>query len=104
MSKPKQHPTEVPGLILEDMHRTKHFLNASQWEAPEPKHIRAVMTMAGWSGEEFARRIDVAGRTVRRWLKGNRPIPYAAWCVLCVQAGLGGIWNARLLNTKQKEA
>jgi hypothetical protein len=66
---------------------------ASEWEAPTGQEVRAGLQLANWSGEEFSRRIKVDGRTVRRWVLDEKPIPYAAWCVICVEAGLGKIWK-----------
>lgn len=63
------------------------------WVTPSGQEIKAALAMAGWSGVEFSRRISVNDRTVRRWLSGELPIPYVAWCVLCVEANLGKIWQ-----------
>lgn len=62
------------------------------WAVPSPDEVRAVLRMSNWSGEEFSKRIGVENRTVRRWTAGDKPINYSAWCVLCLQAGLGHIW------------
>lgn len=64
----------------------------SDWTEPTANEVRAVMKMANWSGEELGRRVGVTGRTVRRWLQGEKAITYPSWCVLCAQAGLGNIW------------
>lgn len=63
------------------------------WSHPSGMEIKAALSMAGWSGEEMARRLSVDGRTVRRWTGDDKQIPYAAWCVLCLEAGLGEIWK-----------
>ncbi len=63
------------------------------WVAPQGVEIKAALQLAGWSGEEYARQIGVDGRTVRRWVGDEKTIPYTAWCVLAVQAGLGLIWQ-----------
>ncbi|MGH1472687.1 MAG: helix-turn-helix domain-containing protein [Cellvibrionaceae bacterium] len=67
--------------------------SSDDWETPTSTEIRAVLNMAGWTGEELARRVDVKGRTVRRWTSGESGIPYAVWCVLCCEANLGTIWK-----------
>lgn len=54
---------------------------------------KKTLAMTGWSAVEFPRKIDTNDRTVRRWLSGDQPIPYAVWCVLCVEANLGQIWK-----------
>jgi len=64
-----------------------------EWTEPTAGEVRTALKMASWSGEEFSRRLGLDSRTVRRWTLGEKPINYAAWCVLCVQAGLGQIWT-----------
>ena len=63
------------------------------WVPPSGEEIKAALQLAGWSGLELSRRVNVDGRTVRRWTLDERDIPYAAWCVLCVEAGFGEIWK-----------
>lgn len=65
----------------------------SHWVEPTAEEVRAVMKMANWNGEEFARQIGVKGRSARRWANGETAINYASWCVLCAEAGLGQIWK-----------
>jgi DNA-binding transcriptional regulator YiaG len=62
------------------------------WKPPSSDEIKAALSMAGWSGVEFSKRVGVTDRTVRRWISGDLIIPYAPWCILCMQAGLGCIW------------
>lgn len=66
---------------------------ALAWEPPTGDEIRMVLAMAGWSGVEFSKKIHTNDRTVRRWIGNELPIPYSAWCVLCVEANLGEIWR-----------
>ncbi len=73
--------------------RPECLQKAARWVVPTVEEIKAVLAMTGWSGVEFSRKIDTNDRTVRRWLSGDQPIPYAAWCVLCVEANLGQIWK-----------
>lgn len=63
------------------------------WQAPTGLEVRAALSMAGWSGEEFARRLGVNGRTVRRWLLDEKPISYLAWVFLAAKAGLAKMWE-----------
>ena len=67
--------------------------SAKEWTTLTGEEVRIALAMANWSGVEFARRINTNDRTVRRWLGGEQPIPYVAWCVLCVEANLGAIWK-----------
>lgn len=64
----------------------------AEWVPPCGDEIRAALSMANWSAEEFARRVGVNGRTVRRWVLGESDVAYSAWCVLAAQAGLGHVW------------
>jgi hypothetical protein len=51
------------------------------------------MAKAGWDIEDFAARIKTTTRTIYFWLEGRSHIKYAAWCVLCEQAGVSAIWT-----------
>lgn len=73
--------------------RPECLLAHKDWAEPTADEVRAALEMSGWSGEAFSRGIGVDGRTVRRWTLGEKQINYSAWCVLCVQAGLGHIWT-----------
>ena len=74
--------------------RPESLSSASDWKPPTGDEIRAALSMAGWSGVEFAKTINTNDRTVRRWIGNELPIPYSAWCVLCVEANLGEIWRS----------
>lgn len=63
------------------------------WSAPTPGEIRAALQAAGWTGEMCGKKLGINPRTARRWLGGEVDIPYAAWSVICVEAGLGYIWS-----------
>jgi len=65
---------------------------SDEWAEPTGDEIKAALSMAGWTGVELSRRVGVDPRTVRRWTGDEKSMPYAAWCVLCAQAGLGSIW------------
>ncbi len=62
------------------------------WQPPNGLELRAALSMAGWNCEEFARCIGVTGRSVRRWVLNECPIPFAAWCILAAKAGFGNLW------------
>ena len=40
-----------------------------------PKQLRNVLQNLGLNQSELARMLDVDGRTVRRWIKGESPVP-----------------------------
>lgn len=62
--------------------RPECLKKAIEWSAPSGHEIKIALSIAGWSGVEFSRKIDTNDRTVRRWLGDELPIPYAAWCIL----------------------
>ena len=78
------------------------------WVQPTPDEIREVIRLAGvnrglkrLTGVQVADLVGVAStgvgagrgsRTVRSWV-GQGRIPYAAWAILCAEAGLGFIWR-----------
>lgn len=71
---------------------------ANDWAQPTPDEVREVLRRAGLSGSATAKLLGIqSGRTIRRWTSDHDqvPIPYAAWAILCYQAGLGAIWEAK---------
>ncbi|MDG6882822.1 Uncharacterised protein [Phocoenobacter uteri] len=64
-----------------------------QWIQPTPDEIREVIFRSGWTQSETARYLGVTARQVNRWVKGEAKINYAAWAILCHEAGLGKIWG-----------
>jgi DNA-binding transcriptional regulator YiaG len=40
-----------------------------------PSRLADVLATLGWSAAELARRLNVSERTVRRWGRGDQPIP-----------------------------
>lgn len=79
--------------------RPETLCEYSSWTAPTPDEIHAVLNMANWTTSEFARKAGLEDRPVRRWARGEKQIPYLAWCVLCAQAGLGELWRAPLVSS-----
>lgn len=63
------------------------------WKPPEPGEIKGALQLACWTGEQFAKAVGVNPRSARRWISGEHDIPYAVWAVVCVEAGLGNIWQ-----------
>lgn len=71
------------------------------WESPTPDEVRELIVYAGQvtgkdklTGSEVARLTGIKdGRTIRKWTapreaKNHTPIPYAAWRLLLLYAGL----------------
>lgn len=69
--------------------------NPKEWMTPTGNEIRAALAIAGWSQTEFARRIGVDDRTVRRWVleEEGKTIPFLAWSFLVAKSGLAQMWN-----------
>ena len=67
--------------------------HADNWDHPSPTEIKTAMQAAGWRSVDLHKAMGVFDRTVRRWTSGEKPMPYATWCVLCAQAGYGEIWK-----------
>lgn len=63
------------------------------WARPTGAEIAAAISMAGLNGTSFSRMVGVYGRTVRRWLSDDAPMPYAAWAWLAARAGLAELWR-----------
>ena len=69
---------------------------AESWTRPTCDEVREVVSRT-FTDDQAARYLGLGsqgGRTVRRWIKGESQIPYAAWALLCEAAGLGCIWKA----------
>ena len=74
--------------------REECLMPFSEWTPPNTNEIRSAMKMASLTGSAFANMVGVKNsRTVRRWTGGEVEIPYAAWAILCYQAGFGVIWK-----------
>ncbi|EPL60386.1 KorC repressor protein [Stutzerimonas stutzeri B1SMN1] len=75
------------------------------WQAPTPDEVRELLRIiaahkgiAKFTGGMAARFLglgDQGDRTLRRWTGGATPIPYAAWALLCHEAGFGIIWQRK---------
>lgn len=65
---------------------------ASECRTPTPREISCALEHARLSVSAAAALLGVKGRTIRRWTAGEAEIPYAAWSILCYQAGYPEIW------------
>lgn len=52
--------------------------NQSEHRPNDPDYVRELLTKAGISQREAARRLGVTDRTMRHWCAGTAPIPYTA--------------------------
>ena len=58
------------------------------YQPPTFEALRVVMKSQGWTGAKVAALVGVDSRTVRRWTGNERPVPYSAWRLLLIYAGL----------------
>jgi len=85
------------GTIAEQMGdlniHTLHLYTDPQYQPPTPADIRALIRQLGLKSSEVARVVGVSSETVRKWqtssdLSGHKPMPYGAWRLLLIEAGL----------------
>lgn len=67
--------------------------NSPEYQPPSWVEVRAVVRRLRMTGSELADFVGVQPRTVRKWLAppdaaNNSPIPYAAWRLVLVEAGI----------------
>jgi DNA-binding transcriptional regulator YiaG len=55
---------------------------------PTSDEVREVKRLSGKTGKQIADMLGVDGRTVRKWVGGEREMPYAAWRLLVFSVGL----------------
>jgi hypothetical protein len=70
---------------------------AAGWQKPRGTEVREVITRCDMTATEVEAFLGLSsksgGRQIRRWISEEAPIPYAAWALLCAEAGLGCIWE-----------
>ncbi len=73
----------------EPRRETRLPFSSELYRAPTKDEFRTVTQLLGLTGKQVA---DLVGaedaRTVRRWIGGERDIPYSVWRVLLIDAGL----------------
>ncbi|PKD40507.1 transcriptional regulator [Methylomonas sp. Kb3] len=65
------------------------------WPTPTGDEVREIIRMTTLTGGQVAKLVGLTSngsRTVRRWVSGESPIPYAVWAILCDCAGYSSIW------------
>ena len=55
---------------------------------PTPDEIREAVRRSGLSGSAAGQLLGVNGRTIRKWIGGERDMPYSAWRLLLIEIGL----------------
>lgn len=61
---------------------------SERYMPPTKDEFRTVTQVLGLTGSAVGKLLGVEDRTVRRWIGGDREIPYAAWRLLLIEAGL----------------
>lgn len=69
--------------------------HALGWEQPTVQEVETLIEKTGLNKTRTAQLLGLQPRQVRRWTEAGKPIdiPYSAWAILCVEAGLGVIWK-----------
>jgi DNA-binding transcriptional regulator YiaG len=62
--------------------------SSNRYRAPTPNEFRDVTQTLGLTGSAIGELLGVNGRTVRKWIGGESQIPYSAWRLLLIHAGL----------------
>lgn len=55
------------------------------YATPTPADVRAAIRRAQLTGSQVGDLLGVDGRTVRKWVGGEREIPYSAWRLLLIE-------------------
>lgn len=83
---------------------TKPFADP-EYEPPTPEEVDGLIKIAGWSQNDVAKLVGVSfdpkkgSITIRRWrmpstAREHREIPYSAWRLMLLHAGIVGITPA----------
>jgi hypothetical protein len=61
---------------------------SQRYRAPTKDELRSVLQTLGLTGSIAGSLLGVDGRTIRKWIGGEREVPYSAWRLLLIHAGL----------------
>lgn len=83
----------VSGLPLDPNEKTLLLYIDPNYERPTASDLRCVIRKLGLTGSEVAGRVGVSPDNVRKWqaapgTRNAKPIPYSAWRLLLIEAGL----------------
>lgn len=92
MSETKE-PYFVSGQQVDPNENTLLLYTDICYEPPSVTDLRSVIRKLGLSGSEVASRVGVSPDNVRKWQAtrdspNHKQIPYAAWRLLLIEAGL----------------
>lgn len=81
--------------ILDLAIRNTCFKRFPDWTPPTPKEVRELFLATGLSQREASEYLglkDKDGRSFRRYMYGETPIPYAYWILLCAYVDIEKFW------------
>lgn len=61
---------------------------SGQWKAPDPESIRWLLEEMEITQGEAAKLVGINDRSFRRYVTGERDIPYSSWVLLLMYYGL----------------
>ncbi|HHY6930500.1 MULTISPECIES: helix-turn-helix domain-containing protein [Burkholderia cepacia complex] len=70
---------------------------ATFWAQPKGAEVQEVLRRTGMTPQDASAYLGISvnsnGRTVRKWMSEEAPIPYSAWALLCDAAGFEPFWR-----------
>ena len=82
-----QEPYRV-GRRSEPRRETRLPFASSRYVAPSKDEFRTVTQTLGLTGPAVGSLLGVSSQTVRKWIGGESEVPYSAWRLLLLHAGL----------------
>ncbi|MCW3604425.1 helix-turn-helix domain-containing protein [Burkholderia cenocepacia] len=68
------------------------------WAQPKGIEVKEILRRTGMTPQDASEYLGIStnsnGRTVRKWMSEEAPIPYSAWALLCDAAGIDPFWRA----------
>lgn len=84
----EQHPEYQIAGQAEIRHGCRLPFADSGYVAPTPDEIREALRRGNFTGAAAGKLLGVTGRTIRKWVGGEREIPYSAWRLLLIEIRL----------------
>jgi len=67
------------------------------WAQPKGPEVQEILRRAKLTPQDASEYLGIStksnGRTVRKWMAEEAPIPYSAWVLLCDAAGFSPFWR-----------
>lgn len=85
--------SEEPGIYrvegrVEVRRETRLPFASQGYRAPTKDEFRSVTQTLGLTGSMVGQLLGVTSRAVRKWIGGESEVPYSAWRLLLIHAGL----------------